>query len=86
MEGNRGLAAIWMTELFVGTPLPDFLETKGREGRAWASRSAVESLIHAVTVCVPMNSVSKRGSPSSRSIVITSRRLSFSSSRLLPWL
>lgn len=33
VDWNSSLAAVWMTELLVGTPLPDLLEAEGVEDR-----------------------------------------------------
>lgn len=63
-----------------------------RNGRGAAIRMA-KLLVRATladfattTACVPTNSVSSFGSPSSSSIAITSLRLACSSSRVAPWL
>jgi len=38
MEWDGGLAAVRMSELFVGPPLADLLESKGSEDRHYLSR------------------------------------------------
>ena len=88
MERDCRSPTVGMTKLLVGTPLPDFDETKTLEDGDNFFRLEYRQGTHnytTMTLCVPTNSVSNFGSPSSRSISMTSFRFRFSSSSVSAW-
>jgi hypothetical protein len=79
VEGHRGAAPIRVAELLVGSLLSNLGEPEPFEQCSDLPRPQNRDVAHGyaamVMVCVPTNSVSRRGSPSSSSISTTSRRL-----------
>src|SRR5688572_10544834 len=76
-----------MAELLVRATLPDFDKSDLLDRRDHFARLQHRELDHrqlTSTSWVPTNSASTFGSPSSRSILTTSRRFAFSSSRVSP--
>ena len=86
--GDGCLAAVRMPELAMGAALADLHESQAFKNSNSLSGFQYREEAHGytVTACVPMNSASSFGSPSSRSIWITSWRLSRNSSSVAPWL
>ncbi len=85
-DGRR--AAVGMAELLVGAALADFDEFLGDEPVDDLARLEHRHVRHGYATsiwCVPTNSDSILGSPSSRSMAMTSLRLPSSSSRVAPW-
>src|SRR5438034_5423172 len=88
MERNSCESTIWMPVLLVRPALPNFNKAESFQDRsnfAWFKDGIFSHRQPTMTVCVPTNSASKSGSPSSSNIPITSRRLVFSSSKLSAW-
>src|SRR4051812_44915798 len=77
VERHRGSPAVRMAELFVRTALPDLDEAQRFQARHHLLRLQHRQLGHGqatCTFCVPTNSDSSWGSPSSSSIPMTSAR------------
>ena len=86
-ELSRCAASIEMSELLVGSALPDFRKTQGFETCHDLTRLQDRKSGHGhetSSVCVPTNCDSSSGSPPSSNIEITSRRFWCNSSRVLP--
>lgn len=85
---HRCSSAVLMAELLVRFALPDLSEPEFLQNLnhfAWLERRNFDQRYLTARTCVPMNSPSSCGSPSSRSISTTSLRFSLSSSRVSPW-
>ena len=83
VEGNRGAASICMAILNVRTALPHSDKAQPLQKAANLSGFQDGNRSHAQATakfCVPTNSASNWGSPSSNNIATTSRKLTFNSS------
>jgi hypothetical protein len=88
VEGNRRSAAVRVAELFVRAALSDLDESNLEKPRDNFLRFEDRQFGHrygTCTACVPTNSASISGSPSSRSMAMTSDRFRDSSSSVSPW-
>lgn len=83
VHGNGGAPAISVPVLHMRTALPHNRKTETFQDTADLGRFKNGERTHdqaTATFCVPRNSASSLGSPSSSSMAMTSRRLAFSSS------
>src|SRR5271157_4480858 len=83
MEGHRCTSPVFMTVLLVRASLPHLLKSKTLKDSnnfSWLEDLGYAHNQATTTFCVPMNSPSNLGSPSSSSISMTSLRFSFNSS------
>ena len=84
---NCRASAILVLKLFMRSSLANFSKLQSFKQRDNFARAKDWNSAHAygtITCWMPTNSASSRGSPSSRSISITSRRLRWSSSSVSP--
>ena len=87
MEWNCGRTAVRVTVLPVRAALSNFDEPEAFQNPGDLTGFEDREVAHSyatLTVCVPMNSPSSLGSPSSRSIATTSSRFFRNSSMLAP--
>jgi len=87
MKGNGRTMSVRMPELPMGTALTDFDEPQGFQNGDYLTGFQNGNGAHdyaTTTLWVPTNSASRCGSPSSRSMLTTSRRFRASSSKVSP--
>src|SRR4051794_32385957 len=88
MEWHSRTPAVGMAELLVSPTLPDLDAPQRFQPGDNLLRLEHRQLRHGqstCTACVPTNCDSNSGSPSSRSIPMTSARFRFNSSSVSPW-